>query len=217
MISASELSNLINKNSGNLLDLIDIENIRSWCRLRNQLKETSILEDSDYQERYRKFFGIGGVGMNKAFIQRYFELLEESKEIEEFDFRRVTLELLRDQNRRKLSLSQFAGVSKMANLINQDYPIYDNYVSDLFDFDKPTSTRMDNRERLNVYLGQYQQQVDIYTQMLNEGLIHDTLTVFKILLRKYHNEEFPEYRVPDMKKIDFLISAVPQTDYRLVK
>ncbi len=217
MVSASELSNLINKNSGNLLDLIDIESIRSWCRLRNQLKETTITEDETYQERYRKFFGIGGVGMNKAFIKRYFELLEELKEVEEFDFRRVALELMRDQNRRKLSLSQFAGVSKMANLINQDHPIYDNYVSDLFDFDKPTSTRMDNRERLNVYLGQYQQQVDIYTQMLNEELIHDTLTVFKILLRKYHNEEFPQYRVPDMKKIDFLISAVPQTDYRLVK
>lgn len=217
MISASELSNLINKNSGNLLDLINIETIRSWCRLRNQLLDTPVLEDEAYQERYRKYFGIGGVGMNKAFIKRYFELLEEVKHHEEFDFRRVTLDLLRDQNRRKLSLSQFSGVSKMANLINQAYPVYDTYVSDLFDFDKPTSTRMDNRERLNVYLAQFQQQQEIYRQMLDEGLLHDTLVVFKILLRKYHNDEFPQYRVPDMKKIDFLISAVPQTDYKLVK
>jgi hypothetical protein len=217
MISASELSNLLNKNSGNLLDLINIENVKSWCRLRNQLKETEILEDEGYQERYRKFFGIGGVGMNKVFIKRYFELLEEYKNAEEFDFRRVSLELLRDQNRRKLSFSQFAGVSKMANLINQDHPIYDSYVSELFDFDKPTSTRMDNRERLNIYLAQYNQQMDIYQQVLNNGLIHDTLTVFKILLRKYHDEEFPQYRVSDMKKIDFLISVVPQTDYKLVK
>lgn len=217
MISAAELSNLINKNGGNLLDLIDIETIRSWCRLRSQLPEVNVVEDEAYQETYRKFFGIGGVGMNKAFIKKYFELLEEHKATgDEFDFRRVTLELLRDQNRRKLSLSQFAGVSKMANLISQNNPIYDTYVSDLFDFDKPTSTRMDNRERLNIYLSQHQQQIGIYRQVLEEGLIHDTLTVFKILLRKYHNEEFPRYNVPDIKKIDFIVSVVHQTNYRLV-
>lgn len=216
MISASELSNLIRKNSGNLLDIIDIESIRTWCRLRRDLPDVNPAEDAEYQETYRKFFGIGGVGMNKAFVQRYFEILNEVKAEDELDLRNIALSLMKDQNRRKLSLSQFSAVSKMANLIDQRYSVYDSHVSELFDFDKPTSPKMDNRERLNIYLGQHQQQVDVFQEMLNEGLIHDTLVVFKILLKKYHNEEFPEYQVPDMKKVDFLLDAISNTNYRLV-
>ncbi len=216
MTSASELSNLIKKNSGNLLDIIDIENIRTWVRLNRNLQQVNAGEDPDFQEAYRKFFGIGGVGMNKAFVKRYFEILEEVKSNEELDLRHIVLNLMKDQVRRKLSLSQFSAVTKMANLINADFPIYDSHISELYEFDKPTSPKMDNRERLNIYLTQYQQQVDVFNEILNQDMIHDTMVVFKILLKRYHNEEFPSYDLPKMKKMDFILSAIPRTDYRLV-
>jgi len=216
MATAAEIANLINKNGGNLLDVIDIESIRTWCRLRNNLQQTNVTEDTDYQETYRKYFGIGGVGMNKQFIAKYFEIMEKHKVSEEPDIRQIALELLRDQARRKLSLTQFAAVTKMANLINQNYSIYDNHISEMFDFEKPTSAKMDNRERLNIYMRQHNQQMDTYRQLLDKKLIYQPLTVFKILLKKYHTEEFPEYNLPEMKKIDFLVSATQQTGYRLV-
>ncbi len=216
MITAAELSNLINKNSGNLLDTIDIESIRSWCRLRRDLPHVNVSEDLDYQETYRKYFGIGGVGMSKAFVERYFEILEEVKEEEVLDLRNLTLNLLRTQNRRKLSLSQFSAMTKLINLIDHNYPVYDSHVSELYQFDKPSSPKMDNRERLNIYLAQHQQQADTFRELLEQGMIHDTLVVFKILLKKYHNEEFPQYPVPDFKKVDFLVAAIAKSNFRLV-
>lgn len=154
--------------------------------------------------------------MNKAFVQRYFEILNEVKGEEQLDIRNITLSLMKDQARRKLSLSQFSAVSKMVNLIDPNYPVYDSHVSELYDFDKPTSPKMDNRERLNVYLAQHQQQMDTFKDLLENNMIRDTLVVFKILLKKYHNEEFPTYEVPNIKKIDFLITAISNTNYRLV-
>ncbi|RMG54060.1 MAG: hypothetical protein D6722_29575 [Bacteroidetes bacterium] len=216
MLSAADLAKIVNKNGGNLLDKIDIEDIYNYLRLKAALQSTDVSEDEAFQERYRQMYKIQGVGVSKAFLQRYFEVLEQSKASEEFDFRAVSQELFGVNPRRKLSSSQFAFLSKMANLVNSAYPIYDNYVADMFDFDKPTQTRLSSRERLNAYLAFYAYMTETYQQLLDEDMLHDTLVVFKILLKKYRNEEFPTVTLPYMKRIDYLVEAAAHMQNKLI-
>ncbi|MEL6624695.1 MAG: hypothetical protein AAFQ92_04165 [Bacteroidota bacterium] len=217
MINALELSRLINNNGCNLLDVIDIGDIQSYSRLRGWLLTEDVSTHTSFQETFRDYYGLGGVGVNKEFIQKFFEVLESQKTGESFDFRVVSRELLGARPKRKLSSAQFAYLSKMANVINPDYPIYDNHIADIFEFEKPTQSKLDSRERMNVYVKFYEELRSIYQTLLSEAMIHDTLVVFKILLKKYRNEEFPNYSLPDMKKLDFLVEAVSKNRKSLVK
>jgi hypothetical protein len=218
MIGAQDLSRIINMNGGNLLDAIKIEDIQSFNRLVQWLHEGNISENTEFQDTFRDFYGIGGVGVNKEFIKRYFEILEEHKADEEFNFRQVSKELLGARPKRKLSSAQFSYLSKMANIVDASrYPVYDNHVADLFEFDKPVQAKLDSRERMNVYLEFYQQLSNTYQEVLAEGNIRQNLVVFKILLKKYQNDEFPKYQVPDMKKLDFIVEMLGKLQGSLVK
>jgi len=218
MIGTQELSRVVNNNGGNLLDAINIDDIRTYVRLRKWLQEENVAENTDFQDAFRNYYSIGGVGVNKEFIQRYFEILEAHKGDETFSFRQVSKELLGARPKRKLSSAQFAYLAKMANIIDgSSYPIYDNHIADLFEFDKPIQSKLDSRERMNIYLNFYGDVQKMYAEILEEKLIRDTLVVFKILLKKYVNEEYPEYRLSDMKKLDFLVDAIGKMKGKLVK
>ncbi|MCI4671604.1 MAG: hypothetical protein MRZ79_25905 [Bacteroidia bacterium] len=218
MIGTQELSRVINNNGGNLLDAIKIDDIRSYINLKTRLHTENVAESTDYQEAFRSYYSIGGVGVNKEFIQRYFEVLEAHKNDEVFNFRQVAKELLGARPKRKLSSAQFAYLAKMANVIDgSQNPIYDNHIAELFEFDKPTQSKLDSRERMNIYLAFYADVQRMYADIMAENMIRDTLVVFKILLKKYTNDDFPKYDISEMKKIDFLVDAIGKMKGKLVK
>lgn len=218
MIGTQELSRVVNNNGGNLLDAINIDDIRSYINLKSRLHSENVAESAEYQEAFRSYYSIGGVGVNKEFIQKYFEVLEAHKNDETFNFRQVSKELLGARPKRKLSSAQFAYLAKMANIIDgSQNPIYDNHIADLFEFDKPTQSKLDSRERMGIYLNFYNEVRRMYTELTEENMIRDTLVVFKILLKKYTNEEYPSYSLSPMKKIDFLVDAIGRMKGKLVK
>lgn len=208
MLSAADLSKIINKNSGNLLDTIAIESVRTYWRLCKMLKADDISEDEDFRSMFRSYYGISGVGVGKAFLDSYFKMLNDLKNEEELHFRQMSIELYGARPKRKLSSAQFGFITKMANLINPQYPVYDNHVADLYEFDKPTQPRLESRERLNAYMAFHTHIIDTYQKMLDNGSLHDTLIVFKILLRKYKDEEFESTKLPDFKKLDYLLQTI---------
>lgn len=216
MLSAADLAKIVNKNGGNLLDKIDIKDIRSYLRLKAALPGTDVSTDEAFQEQFRTLYKIQGVGVSKTFLKRYFEVMEQHKTQEEFDFRAVSQDLFGINSRRKLSSSQFAFLTKMANLINEAYPVYDNHVAEMFDFEKPTQAKLTTRERLNAYMTFHTYMTETYQQMLDEDMLHDTLVVFKILLKKYQDDEFPEIFLPQMKRIDYLVEAASQMQNKLI-
>lgn len=218
MIGTQELSRVVNNNGGNLLDAINIDDIRTYINLRSRLHTENVAESTEYQDAFRSYYGIGGVGVNKEFIQKYFEVLEVHKNDESFNFRQVSKELLGARPKRKLSSAQFAYLAKMANIVDgSQYPTYDNHIADLFEFDKPTQAKLDSRERMNIYMNFYNDVRRMYSELDEGKMIRDTLVVFKILLKKYTNEEFPTYELPQMKKIDFLVDAIGKIKGKLVK
>ncbi|MEO1449473.1 MAG: hypothetical protein AAFV07_08070, partial [Bacteroidota bacterium] len=208
MLSAADLSKIINKNSGNLLDTIDIESIRTYWRLRRMLMSEDISENDTFRDMYRSYYSISGVGVGKAFLDDYFAMLNRLKEEETMHFRQMSIDLYGPRPKRKLSSAQFGFLTKMANLINPRYPVYDNYVAELYEFDKPTQPRLESRERLNAYQAFHNHMVDTYQTMLDNGSLHDTLVVFKILLRRYKDEEFESTKLDDFKKIDYLLETI---------
>ncbi|GAB4406638.1 MAG: hypothetical protein OHK0039_08460 [Bacteroidia bacterium] len=216
MLTANDLVSLIKKNGGNLLDKIDIEDIRTYLRLKARLTREDVSQEASFQELFRTHYRVQGVGVSKNFLQTLFTHLESVKNEEVFDFRLASRALFGDRPKRNISSTQFAFLTKMANLVNPVYPIYDNYVADFLEFDKPNQTHHSARERLNAYLEFYGYLTQVYDDIISEDLLHDAMIVFKILLKRYHNDEFPELSLPSVKKMDFLIEAAAEMQKRLI-
>lgn len=216
MLSAADLSKIINKNSGNLLDTIGIESIRTYWRLKRMLMSEDISEDDTFRDAFRSHYSVSGVGVSKAFLDDYFAMMNRLKGEEDLAFRQMSIELYGPRPKRKLSSAQFGFLTKMANIINPKYPVYDNHVAELYEFDKPTQPRLESRERLNAYMAFHNHMIDTYTTMLENNSLHDTLVVFKILLRKYKDDEFESTKLHDFKKLDYLIETISQLSSKKV-
>ncbi len=203
MLTEKELSKILNNNGGILLDTIPIERIQNYLELKDKYQATNVLEDTEFQQQFLKIQEISGVGVNEEFIRRYFDIMEGHKKREGLVDFRVTCRAVFGANpKKKLTSTQFSQLTKMANVINPKYPSYDGPIADLYGFDKPVQTKLDSRERLNVYLEFYRYMGDLYQQMLDSGSIKDLIIVFKIKLR-----EHGDYPMTPVKRVDLLVKT----------
>jgi hypothetical protein len=172
--------------------------------LRQGYLDTNVQEDEEYQNKFIAACGISGTGVNKEFLDRYFEIMEAHKKRENrFDYGLAVRAVYGARPKKKLSSAQFTHIAKMANVINPENPTYDNAMADLFEFDKPVQTKLESRERLNIYLEFLNYINDTYQEMIDEKTIRQVLMVFQIKLKDYENSP----SISSLKKVDFLASA----------
>jgi hypothetical protein len=202
MLTSKELAKILNTNGGTLLDSIPIETVTGYLELRQMYAEVNVMEDKAFQEKFISYYKLSGTGVNAEFLERYFEIMENHKKREAVDIKLIRRAVYGAQPKKKLTSAQFSLLSRMANLIDDTSPLYDNAIAALFNFDPPTQTKLDSRERLNVYLELFREVNKVYTDLIEEKMIRDLIMVFKIKLKKYG-----DYPVSPMKRIDFMVAA----------
>lgn len=203
MLTSKELAKILNNNGGILLDTIPIETVSGYLELRQMYAEVNVMEDEAFQEKFISYYKISGTGVNADFLKRYFEIMENHKKRDGVvDFRLIRRAVYGAQPKKKLTSSQFSLLSRMANLIDDTSPLYDNNIASLFNFDPPTQTKLDSRERLNVYMELFREVRSVYSDLIDEKMIRDLIMVFKIKLKDYG-----DYKVSPLKRIDFMVAA----------
>jgi hypothetical protein len=196
--TSREIGDLFNKNGGAILDNISQEEIDRYLFLRSRIGDADVPEDTDFRNTFKEAYRLDRKRLSQAFKERYFQLMEEAKAEEQFDFFAGFRELYGENNRTKLGPVQFSFLTKMANTINESYPIYEKPLADLFEFKRPQRHKQTARERLRIYMDFYNHVQETYQEMIEEELIYDLLKVFKIRFR--HSDQ----HVPMMKRVDLL-------------
>ncbi len=201
MLTSKELAKILNTNGGALLDGIPIESISGYLELRQMYPVVNVMEDTTFQEKFISYYKLSGTGVNAEFLARYFEIMENHKKREG----RVDMQLTRRavfgaQPKKKLTSAQFSFLARMANLIDDENAMYDNTIANFFQFDPPTQTKLDSRERLNLYLEFYRDVRAVYQELIDEKMIRELLMVFKIKLKDHG-----DYPVSHLKRVDFLV------------
>jgi hypothetical protein len=206
MLTVRKLANRLNQNGGLLLDTIPIESVTTYLELRDEYQSTQVAESEEYQQKFIKHYGVSGVGVNKEFLARFFEIMEDHKSRDgDVDFYLAARAIYGNMEKRKLSPSQFGYLTAMATVINNDNPTYSPEIGKFLQFDPPTQATRDSRERLNIYLEFYREYRQTLLDLIeseDEGLknLRSLITVFKIKLKQHGN-----YTLSPLKRVDLLI------------
>lgn len=200
MLTARELANRLNQNGGLLLDTIPLESVTTYLELRDAYPDSAVQEDTAYQEKYVNYFGISGIGVNKEFLARYFEILDNHKDRGQIDFHLAARAVYGTMEKRKLSASQFGYLSAMATIINNENPSYSPDITKFLRWDPPTQATLDSRERLHRYLEFYRGYTKLLNDLTEDDILKNLLTVFKIKLKQHG-----DYQLSSLKRLDLLI------------
>jgi hypothetical protein len=206
MLTAKDLSHVLNRNGGALLDHLEASTLQDYVFLRSKLDETDVANDEEFRGTYRDLYGLNRKRISKSFKDRYFEVLEEYKDSEEFDFLSAYRSIYGLQEKTKLKPEQFERMTQMATTINEDYPIYDKTFGDFFGFKQPTGGSLTSHERLSAYLEFYQHVRRVYEQIIEDNLAEDLLKVFKIKFCSTGQE------IGSTKRLDFLARSAGELE-----
>ena len=187
----------LEKNAKVIIESIPEDTIPVYCFLAERLKTTAdISQDHVFQFLFRSFYGMENAGLTPAFKKRYFEIMQENRG-KHPDIEKICTELELFENRKGQKTIQFSFVTKLANTLVEDCPIYDAQIAILFDFSYPS-----NRDtRLATYLQYHQEIRHAYQQAETEGALKSCLAEF--------DTRFDESakHIPTPRKLDFICWA----------
>lgn len=109
--------------------------------LRQRFEHSDATRDSVFQFVFRSFYRVDNAGLTDAFKERYFQILEQTRHVADPDIRQLTLALYEIPNRRGLNSLQFSFVTKLANTINSEIPVYDSEVAAMYGFSPPQPSK----------------------------------------------------------------------------
>jgi len=202
MLSTIELSKLIKRNGGQLLDAFPIEEACQYQHLVRDLKVLDVKDHTLFQQRYVQLYKLRGQGVNVVFLNRYFELMETYKQPHRLELRILASALWGIRPLRALSPVQFRYLTFLANMIVADFPIYNQPIAHLFGFKPPIQSRLDHRERLNIFLRFYQMLQRTYLEV-GEGVeVKKVLIACKVKLKSANIE------LPKQKRLEMLLRVL---------
>ena len=173
------------------------EAVDVYAFLAQQFARGPVLNNYVYQFMYRSFYRLDNAGLTTEFKSEYFALLERSRDLDEVDLKTLTKELYSAPNRKGQQSLQFSFVTKLANTVNCQYPIYDKAVAKVFGFQSPQPNKP-FEVRFGKYVAFYADLRDTYTEILKHNLLGQPRRIFR------HIYSAPLERIPDIKVLDFI-------------
>lgn len=150
---AEQILKILIENYKESFNKLNIESFDVYSFLNNEFKNTKdITRNYLFQFIFRSFYRLDNAGLTPEFKTIYFELLQEYRN-KPIDLNAICLDLSDYKTRKGLNSIQFSFATKLANTIDDSYPIYDSEVIRLFNFKQPY--RFEKDEKIKIYLEQY--------------------------------------------------------------
>ncbi|MCR4328400.1 MAG: hypothetical protein NUV53_02670 [Patescibacteria group bacterium] len=195
MRSLEEIILFISNNIHRIVALIECEDVHVYKFLTAEFKKGDVRNNFVFQFVFRSYYGLDRAGLSPEFKHEYFELMQYFRKKESFtdkDVAKILLELQSFEDVQGRNAVQFSFTTKLLNMINPEYPIYDSKISHIFGFGYPSKYK-----RIEKYLSYYTTLKDFYKQMRIDGRCKNMLLVF--------NKKFSDCPIPDSKKLDFIL------------
>jgi hypothetical protein len=188
------ISNWIEKHSKEIIENIEQESIDVYHFIKEEFVKSNANDNYLFQFVFRSFYRIDNAGLTPEFKKEYFNILEQYRNNNQFDFDKVLSRLFAFPNRKGQNTFQFSFVTKMSNTINDSMPIYDSEVAKMFSLSRPYQTEFE------IKLDKYLDQLDIiqkgYNQIIEQNLLPETIGLF--------DHKFVNNNLSEMKKLDFI-------------
>lgn len=186
-----------------IIGSIEKESLDVYLFLREQFKIGPILTNYLFQFVYRSFYRLDNAGLTPEFKSEYFRLMEDHRSSNCLDLGSLSKKLYEIPNRKGQKSLQFSFITKLANTVDDDYPIYDSAISKIFCFRPPYSDKkksVDNR--LILFLKFYDDLKKYYHELLNGN---SCAPIFACFYETYSDENYS--RIPRLKVLDFFFWA----------
>lgn len=168
----------IETNSEEIVGAIGRESVEVYRFLSDEFARGPVLENCVFQFAYRSFYRLDNAGLTPDFKREYFVLLEEARGLREVDLPGLTRKLFAIPNRKGHASLQFSFVSKLANTVNSQYPIYDAEVASVFSFRAPYNYKTFD-VRLTEYMAFYNKLRGIYAEIIGRDILQKPRQMFR--------------------------------------
>jgi len=193
--TTEEIINVIDNNAQAIVDNISNESIDVYNFLKTQFDNTNVTENYLFQFVYRSFYRLDNAGLTTKFKTEYFNLLQEYRLLDNFDFSAILQRLFAITNHQGQNTLQFSFVTKMQNTIFNDRPIYDSEVAEVFSFKRPRQTLAFN-DKVNIFLEQLAIIDETYEDLIKHQNLIDIIALF--------DNKFPNHNLQTIKIFDFI-------------
>lgn len=187
------ITNHLNEQAETVINTLGDEEIAVYIFLNNEFLKGDITSNQVFQFVFRSFYRLDNAGLTPEFKDAYFQLMQRCRNINTIDPHAI-IEYLYQYKRRKGDHSiQFSFTTKMINMIDPTYPIYDSEVARAFRFSN--SYVKDKEQKIARYLKQHDQIIEAYHKIIEENHLEKPLALF--------NSKF-DYQLPIIKKLDLI-------------
>jgi len=169
---------LLNRHLDALLASIEqYGGIAEYKYLIKEFRNTNVSRDDKFQRIYRSYWQMGAARLCDSFCKTYFEYLEELKAFDSVEVQRIALRLYgvpaNSRGERKL---HFSFSTKMAHMLQPNWPVYDSLVARFYFLPEEKGTFDEKLERL---LSSYGFLVAEYERVIREGLLVPAIEGFR--------------------------------------
>ena len=168
-----EIISIIKDKDEQIIKNFNRESVEVYVFLKNQFDNTRVSNNYLFQFVFRSFYRLDGIGISTEWKNKYFQIMQENKNKSEIDFKDILKKLYEFDNHKKI---QFSFVSKMQNLINPKFGIYDSSIRKIFGFSNVSNSKY--LERIDSYLEQYKIINKTYNKILEERTLDDIIQKF---------------------------------------
>lgn len=194
MRTLREISNYIQANESRIVERLEPESIHVYKFLHSEFLKGDVRSNLVFQFVFRSFYRLDNAGLGSEFKREYFHIMEAKRNFQQFNIQEIVQKLYNFKRLKGDNSIQFSFSTKLINMINVNYPIYDSEVARVFGFS--TYYIKDNEEKLKRYIEQHDHIQKTYSTILNEKVLDTIIKLF--------DTKFPENSLSDIKKIDFI-------------
>lgn len=146
-------STIIN-HSKNAIGYLEKESFDVYDFIKEEFNKTEdTTKNCLFQFVYKNFYGLDNAGLTPELKTRYFELLQEYRN-KPIDLKDICFDLYEYKTRKDKNSIQFSFATKLANTIDENFPIYDSEIIKLFNFRQPYYLK-NKDEKVDKYMEQY--------------------------------------------------------------
>lgn len=195
MKNTGEIVDWIESRSQSIVSNINFESVDVYKFLRAQFLTSNIEENYLFQFVYRSFYRLDNAGLTADLKREYFKILEENRNNDSYDFESALKRLYTFENHKGQNTVQFSFITKLFNTINNNMPIYDNEVAEVFNMTQPYYCK-GFEKKLSKYMAQFELIGKAYSEVLEFNLLPLTTTEF--------DKRFQNHGLTEMKRLDFI-------------
>lgn len=206
MYPLTKIINHINNNQERIISDIDFASVEAYKQIQDLFLKVNVSESTSFQLKFNSFYRLNGAALTQEFKSAYYNILEENrniKDFEDFQVKEILLDLFKYENYKGNKCLQFSFTTKLIHTINNDLPIYDSMIKSIFGFKGPHYYSSTN-ERINIYLNQYKDIKDTYKQIIESKLLNEIFLLF--------NNKFANYSLSKVKTLDFIFWTAGKLD-----